>query len=127
MTLIEIVMIHPLHPVLYSIIYRIILFHIIEVLIVHGMTRPGDGGDTSVARTLLQKEVYWIPKDEDRSFSVGLRDGDSTQDPLEQHPILLRILGAWCRSRDNRVLSYPDDLQRTGCESMKTTVRTRLP
>ena len=41
------------------------------------------------------------------------------------HRVLLRILGAWCRAQDHRVLSYAEALQRTGCESIETTVRTR--
>ena len=39
--------------------------------------------------------------------------------------MLARILGAWCRSRDHRILSYHLTLQRTGCESIETTMRTR--
>ena len=41
------------------------------------------------------------------------------------HRMLLRILGAWCRSRDHRILSYNLALQRMGWESIETTVRTR--
>ena len=41
------------------------------------------------------------------------------------HRMLLRILGAWCKSRNKRILSYKDALQRTKCESIETTVRTR--
>ena len=41
------------------------------------------------------------------------------------HRILLRILGAWCKSPNTRVLSYKDALQRTECEIIVTTVRTR--
>ena len=32
--------------------------------------------------------------------------------------MLLRVLGAWCRSRNHRILSYHLALQRTGCESI---------
>ena len=39
--------------------------------------------------------------------------------------VLLRILGAWCKAQDHRFLSYAEALQRTGCESIETTVRTR--
>ena len=39
--------------------------------------------------------------------------------------MLLRILGAWCKSPNKRILSYNDALQRTECESVETTVRTR--
>ena len=41
------------------------------------------------------------------------------------HRMLLRILGAWCKSPNKRILSYKDALQRTKCESIVTTVRTR--
>ena len=39
------------------------------------------------------------------------------------HRMLLRILGAWCKSPNQRILSYKDALQRTECESIETTVR----
>ena len=42
-----------------------------------------------------------------------------------QHRMLLRILGAWCKSPNKRILSYKDALQRTECESIETTVRAR--
>ena len=41
------------------------------------------------------------------------------------HRMLRRILGAWCRSRNHRILSYRLALQRTGCESIDTTMRKR--
>ena len=41
------------------------------------------------------------------------------------HRMLLRILGAWSKSPNKRILSYKDALQRTQCESIETTVRTR--
>ena len=41
------------------------------------------------------------------------------------HRMLLRILGAWCKSPNKRILSYEGALQRTECESIETTVRTR--
>ena len=41
------------------------------------------------------------------------------------HRMLLRILGAWCKSPNKRILSYNDALQRTERESTETTVRTR--
>ena len=40
------------------------------------------------------------------------------------HKVLLRILGAWCKSSNNGTLSYKDALQRTGCESIQATVCT---
>ena len=40
------------------------------------------------------------------------------------HRMLLRILGAWCKSPNKRILSYKDALHRTQCESIETTVRT---
>ena len=60
--------------------------------------------------------------------------GCATWTPLEghyaklrttHHRMLLRILGAWCKSPNKRTLSYKDTLQRTECESIETTVRTR--
>ena len=41
------------------------------------------------------------------------------------HRMLLRILGAWCKSPNNRILSYKDTLRRTGCQNIEATVRTR--
>ena len=41
------------------------------------------------------------------------------------HRMLLRILGAWCKSPNKRIVSYKDALQRTKYESIETTVRTR--
>ena len=41
------------------------------------------------------------------------------------HRMLLQILGAWCKSPNKRILSYKDALQRTQCESIEATVRTR--
>ena len=36
------------------------------------------------------------------------------------HSMLLRILGAWYRSPNKRILSYKDSLERTECESIET-------
>ena len=36
------------------------------------------------------------------------------------HRMLLRILGAWCKSPNNRILSYKDALQQTQCVSIET-------
>ena len=41
------------------------------------------------------------------------------------HKMLLRILRAWCKLPNKRILSYKDALQRTECESIETTVGTR--
>ena len=41
------------------------------------------------------------------------------------HRMLLRILEAWCKSPNKRILSYKNALQRTQCESIEATVRTR--
>ena len=51
--------------------------------------------------------------------------GDYQKLRTAHHRMLPRILGAWCRSKDHRILSYHLALQRTGCESIETTVRTR--
>ena len=64
-----------------------------------------------------------------RSSLVRMRD----MDPLKchaklrttHHRMLLRILGAWCKSPNKRILSYKDALHRTQYESIETTVRTR--
>ena len=65
-----------------------------------------------------------------RSSLVRMRDVDPPEVPLRQapythHRMLLRILGAWCKSPNKRILSYKDALHRTQCESIETTVRTR--
>ena len=39
--------------------------------------------------------------------------------------VLFQFLGAWCRAQDHRFLSYVEALQRTGCESIETTVCAR--
>ena len=41
------------------------------------------------------------------------------------HRMLLRILRAWCKSPNKRIISHKDPLQRTECESIETTVRTK--
>ena len=41
------------------------------------------------------------------------------------HRMLLRILGDWSKSPNKRILSFKGALQRTECESIETTVRTR--
>ena len=51
--------------------------------------------------------------------------GHYTKLRIAHHMRLLRILGAWCKSPNKRILSYKDALQRTECESIETTVRTR--
>ena len=38
---------------------------------------------------------------------------------------MLRLLGVWCKSPNKRILSYKDALQRTECESIEKTMRTR--
>ena len=49
----------------------------------------------------------------------------NTKLPTTHYRMLLRILGAWCKSPNKHILSYKDALQRTECESIETTVRTR--
>ena len=51
--------------------------------------------------------------------------GHYTKLRTTHHGMLIRILGAWCKSPNKRILSYKDALQRTECESIETTVRTR--
>ena len=65
-----------------------------------------------------------------RGSLVRIRDMDSLKGHYAKlrtthHRMLLRILGAWCKSPDKRILSYKDALHRTECESIETTVRTR--
>ena len=43
----------------------------------------------------------------------------------KHHRMLPRIPEAWRRSSNNRILSYKDALQQTGCESIEATERTR--
>ena len=43
------------------------------------------------------------------------------------HRMLLRILGAWCKLTNNRILSYKNALPQTGCESIEATAPTRRP
>ena len=52
-------------------------------------------------------------------------EGHYTKLRTTHHRMLLRILGAWCKSPNKRILSYKDALQQTECESVETTVRTR--
>ena len=65
-----------------------------------------------------------------RSSFVRLRN----MDPLKchyaklrttHHRMLVQILGAWCKSQNKRILSYKNALQRTKCESIEITLRTR--
>ena len=51
--------------------------------------------------------------------------GHYTKLRTTHHRMLLRILGAWCKRPNKRILSYKDALQRTECKSIETTVRTR--
>ena len=52
--------------------------------------------------------------------------GHYTKLRTTHHRMLLRILGAWCKSPKKRILSHKDALQRTECESFETTVPTRM-
>ena len=51
--------------------------------------------------------------------------GHYTKLRTAHHRMLLRILGAWCKSPNKRTLSYKVAFQRTECKSIGTTVRTR--
>ena len=51
--------------------------------------------------------------------------GDYQKLRAAHHRMLLRILGAWYRSPDHQIFSYHLALQRTGCESIETVMRTR--
>ena len=64
---------------------------------------------------LLYGSTTWTP-----------RQGDYGQLRTTHHRILLRILGeAGSVRADHRVRSYASALQRTGCESIETTLRKR--
>ena len=51
--------------------------------------------------------------------------GHYTKLRTTHHRMLLPILGASCKSPNKNILSCKDALQRTECESIETTVRTR--
>ena len=60
--------------------------------------------------------------------------GCATRTPLKghynelrtvHHRMLLRIIEAWCKSPNNRILSHKGAFQRTGCESIEAIERTR--
>ena len=65
--------------------------------------------------TLLYGSVTWTLRQE---HYKKLRTG--------HHRVLLRIIGRQGRSRDHRILSYCKALQAANCESIETTVRTRV-
>ncbi|CAM9451335.1 unnamed protein product, partial [Ascophyllum nodosum] len=69
---------------------------------------------SEVVETLLYRCAIWIPL---KGHYAELR--------TTHHKMLLRILGAWWKSPNKRILSYKDALQRTECKSIETTVRTR--
>ena len=73
-----------------------------------------DGEVRGIVEALLYGCVTWTPL---KCHYAKLR--------TTHHRMLLRILGAWCKSPDKRILSYKDALQRTKCESIETAVRTR--
>ena len=51
--------------------------------------------------------------------------GHYTKLRTTHHRMLIRILGAWCKSPNKRIISYKDALQRAECESIETIMRTR--
>ena len=64
------------------------------------------------------------------SLIIRMCDMDPPEGSLHQAPYktprtLLRILGAWCKSPNKRILYYKDAPQRTACESIEITMRTR--
>ena len=69
---------------------------------------------SEVVEALLYGCVTWTPL---KCHYAKLR--------TTHHRILLRIIGAWCKSPNKRIISYKDALQRTQCESIEATVRTR--
>ena len=71
-------------------------------------------GRCEVVETFLYGCATWTPL---KGHYITLR--------TTHHRMLLRILGAWCKSPNKRILSYKDNLQGTECESIETTVHTR--
>ena len=69
---------------------------------------------SEVVEALLCGCVTWTPL---KCHYANLR--------TTHHGMLLRILGAWCKWPNKRILSYKDALQRTKCESIEKNVRTR--
>ena len=69
---------------------------------------------SEVVEALLYRCATWTPL-----------KGHYTKLRTTHHRMLLRILGAWCKSPNKSILSYKDALQQTECESTETTVRTR--
>ena len=56
---------------------------------------------------------------------MRVRDmGHYTKLRTTHHRMLLRVLGAWCKSPNKPILFYKDALQRAECESIETAVRT---
>ena len=72
------------------------------------MVRP------KVVEALLYECAIWFPP-----------KGHYTKLRKTHHRMLLRILGAWCKSSNKRILSFKDALQRTECEGTETTMHTR--
>ena len=89
-----------------------------------GTVRPPSGASllplkarmvrSEAVEALLHGCATWTPL---KGYYTKLRTTDNR--------MLLRILGAWCKSPNKRILSYKNALQRTGCESVETTMRTR--
>ena len=69
---------------------------------------------SEVVEALLYGCVTWTPL-----------KGHHTKLRTAHHRMLLRTLGAWCKSPNKCTLSYKDALQRTECESIEATVRTK--
>ena len=69
---------------------------------------------SEVVEALLYRCVTWTPL---KCHYAKLR--------TTHHRMLLRILGAWCKSPNKRILSYKNALQRTQRESIEINVRTR--
>ena len=89
-----------------------------------GAVGPPEGKPVSLKARMVRSEVV-----------EALLYGCATWTPLKghyaklrttHHRMLLRIVGAWCKSPNKRILSYKKNLERTECESNETTVR-RLP
>ena len=88
-----------------------------------GTVRPPDG--KSAASEGPDSEVRGSGDSLIRIRDMDPLKGHYTKLGTTHHRMLPRILGAWCKSPNKRILSYKDALQRTECESIEITMRTR--
>ena len=68
---------------------------------------------SEIVGTLLYECATWAPL-----------TGHYNKLRITLNRMLLQILGAWCKSPNNRILSYKDTLHRTGYKKIEAAVRT---